>query len=80
VVFTLILLERSFRIKGIVAAVVYGAAMIFFILLPVLLRNHWGRDYFYPNEIFSAVVVVMILIASGSLWFSAFLLNKKVSV
>jgi hypothetical protein len=80
VVFTLILLERSFRIKGIIAAVGYGASMIFLILSPLLFKDHWIKDYFYPNEIFWAVVVVMILIASGSLWFSAFLLNKKISV
>jgi hypothetical protein len=80
VVFTLILLERSFRFKGIIAAVGYGASMVFFILSPLLLKDHWIKDYFYPNEIFWAVVAVMILIASGSLWFSAFLLNKKVSV
>ncbi|QGQ98950.1 hypothetical protein EHS13_30765 [Paenibacillus psychroresistens] len=80
VVFTLIMLERSFRIKGIVAAVGYGATMIFLILAPVVFRDHWGRDYFYPNEIFFTVVVVMVLISSGSLWFSSFLLNKKISV
>jgi hypothetical protein len=80
VVFTLILLERSFRFKGILAAVGYGSSMIFFILTPLLFKDQWGRDYFYPDEIFWAVVVIMILIAGGSLWFSAFLLNKKVSV
>jgi hypothetical protein len=80
VVFTLILLERSFRIKGILAGVGYGSSMVFLVLLPVLIYYYWIKNYFYPSEIFWAVVAVMILIASGSLWLSAFLLNKKVTV
>jgi hypothetical protein len=80
VVFTLILLERSFRIKGILAGAGYGVSMVFLVLLPLLIKTRWIKNYFYPSEIFWAIVVVIILIASGSLWFSAFLLNKKVTV
>jgi hypothetical protein len=80
VVFTLILLERSFRVKGILVGVGYGSLMVFLALLPLLIKDLWMRNYFYPVEVFWAAVVVMILIAGGSLWFSAFLLNKKVAV
>jgi hypothetical protein len=80
VAFTLILLERSFRIKGILMGVGYVSSTVFLVLLPLLIYGLWIKNYFYPSEIFWAVVAVMILIASGSLGFSAFLLNKKVTV
>jgi hypothetical protein len=80
IVFTLILLERSFRIKGILAGVGYGAAMVFLGLLPLLMKEFWAKNYFYNIEIFWATVLITILVASGSLWFSAYLLNKKVTV
>lgn len=80
VVFTLILLERSFRLKGIIAGVMYGILVIFFVILPLLLKNHWITSYFYPVELFWMEVGIVILIISGSLWFSSFLLNKKVTV
>jgi hypothetical protein len=80
VVFTLILLERSFRIKGILAGVGYAASMVFLGVLPILIKDFWIKNYFYNIEIFWATVFIMILVASGSLWFSAYLLNKKVTV
>jgi hypothetical protein len=80
VAFTLILLERSFRIKGILMGVGYVSSTVFLVLLPLLIYGLWIKNYFYPSEIFWAVVAVMILISSASLGFSAFLLNKKVTV
>jgi hypothetical protein len=80
VFFTLILLERSFQFKGILAGAAYGSSMVFLILLPLQITTRWIKNYFYPSEIFLSIVIVMILIAIGSLWFSAFLLNKKVTV
>jgi hypothetical protein len=80
VAFTLILLERSFRIKGIIMGIGYVGSMVFLVLLPLLIYQLWIKNYFYPSEVFWAVVAFMILIASGSLGFSAFLLNKKVTV
>jgi hypothetical protein len=80
VVFTAILLERSFRIKGIAAGVAYGITVVFLIVLPLLIKASWFPNYFYPSEIFWMVVVEAILITNGSLWFSSFLLNKKITV
>ncbi|MEX2460497.1 MAG: hypothetical protein WD469_04240 [Paenibacillaceae bacterium] len=80
VVFTAILLERSFRIKGIVAGLFYGVAAGSIFLSPVWIANEWFPNYFYPNEVFFMEVVVGLLIICGSLWFSSFLINKKVTV
>lgn len=80
VVFTLILLERSFRIKGIIAAIIYGGLAVFLFLLPIIMMDFWIPNYFYAIEIFWMEVGVVILIISGSVRFSSFLLNKKVTV
>lgn len=80
VIFTAILLERSFRVKGIVAGVAYGAGAGFLLISPLLITQTWFPNYFYYSEFFLMQVVVELLILSGSLWFSSFLLNKKVTV
>jgi hypothetical protein len=73
VVFTAILLERSFHIKGIVAGLFYGVAAGCIFISPALITNKWFPNYFYPNEIIFMEMVVGLLIICGSLWFSAFL-------
>jgi hypothetical protein len=80
VVFTAILLERSFRLKGMVAGVAYGIAAGFLFLSPVLITERWIPNYFYTSEVFLMELVVGIMILCGSLWFSSYLLRKKVSV
>jgi hypothetical protein len=80
VVFTAILLERSFRLKGMAAGVAYVIVAGFFFLSPLLITDKWFPNYFYPIEVFFMEVVVGILVISSSLWFSSFLLRKKVTV
>jgi hypothetical protein len=80
IMFTSILLERSFRIKGLVAGVAYAALAVCLFFSPVLITDTWFSDYFYPRELFLMEVGVGILIICGSLWFSSFLINKKVTV
>jgi hypothetical protein len=80
VVFTAILLERSFRLKGIIAGVAYALAAGLIMILPVFLAENWSRNYFYPSEIMKMEIVVGLLVTGGSLWFSSYLLRKKVTV
>ncbi|MEW9701393.1 hypothetical protein [Paenibacillus sp. SI8] len=80
VIFTAILLERSYRVKGIIAGVVYVCAAGAVIISPLALTENWLRNYFYPSEILGMFVVLGLLICGFSLWLSARLLQKKVSV
>ena len=80
VVFTAILLERSFRIKGIVAGVAYIIAAGFLFVAPSLITQLAFPNYFYNYEVFLMELLVGIMILIGSLWFSSFLINKKISV
>lgn len=80
VLFTAILLERSFRYKGIAAGVVYCGAALLLILIPILLAEDWLRDYLFPSEVRILQVIIGICITGLSLWFSSYLLHKKVTV
>lgn len=80
VLFTAILLERSFRYKGIAAGVVYCGAALLLIIIPILLAEDWLRDYLFPSEVLILQVIIGICITGLSLWFSSYLLRKKVTI
>lgn len=80
VVFTAILLERSFRWKGIVAGILYSALACVVFLLPIIIAESMDERYFYPLELFWMTVGTGVLVTGASLWLSHYLLKKKVSV
>lgn len=79
VVFTMILLERSFRIKGILLAACYGGVIFALLLAPILI-NESLNDYFYPIEILAIEGILALMIGTVSIMLSRFLLNKKITV
>jgi hypothetical protein len=80
VVFTAILLERSYRAKGAIGGILMCVAAVVVFLLPMLLLESRLPNVLYPSELFAIELVVGILIAGASLWLGLILLNKKVSV
>ncbi|QOR68023.1 hypothetical protein IM538_07790 [Cytobacillus suaedae] len=80
ILFTAILLERSFKWKGIFAGVLYGGGAILVLILPILLHEFVLNQFFYPIELFVLVVLMGVLILAASIWFSGFLLRKKITV
>ncbi|SDW86627.1 hypothetical protein [Paenibacillus sp. CF384] len=80
ILFTAILLERSYRLKGIVAGVIYIGVACLLLVAPMLIMNRDINDYLYPNEIFIIEFVIAALIGVMSLAISFFLMNKKISV
>lgn len=80
IIFTAILLERSYRLKGIVAGILYAVAAGFLFLSPFLITQRRFSNTFYQGEVFWMEVVAGLLIIGVSLWFSSFLLRKKVTV
>jgi hypothetical protein len=80
VAFTAILIERSFRIKGAIGGLAYGAAAVLVFILPVFISEAFFPNYLYPWEIFGIELAVGLLIACGSLGFSSYLLKNKISV
>ena len=80
VLFTAILLERSYRWRGIVAGVLYSAAALFLIIAPLGINENWLSFSLFPSEILLLQVLIGIGIIAISIGFSSFLLRKKVTV
>ncbi|MBA2940525.1 hypothetical protein HZF08_19695 [Paenibacillus sp. CGMCC 1.16610] len=80
ILFTAVLLERSFRFKGIAAGILYIGAAVFLIILPGMISEIWVPDFFFPSELVQLELVMGILVTALSLWFSSYLLHKKVTV
>ncbi|WP_248926659.1 hypothetical protein [Paenibacillus hamazuiensis] len=80
IIFTAILIERCFRIKGAVGAIAYGAIAVVVFILPVFMAEELFPAHFYPQEIVWMEAALGTLIACGSLALSAYLLKNKVTV
>src|SRR5690625_201931 len=80
-VFTVILMERSFRWIGLLIGVVYIPAMAIIFLSPILIIEIFPNvPSLYPSELFFVELGLWILITVGSLALSRYLLNRKVTV
>ncbi|EFM12830.1 conserved hypothetical protein [Paenibacillus curdlanolyticus YK9] len=76
---TIILLERSYRIVGIVVGFVYGAGIVVLFSIPfVMLIDRTSR--FYPKELLAMGIGIVLLVTALSIWWSSYLLRKKITV
>lgn len=80
VLFTAILLERSYRWKGITVGILYGVAAFLLFIAPVLLNDIVWDYYFYPTEQFAMMVVASLIIVSSAIWIARYLLKYKLKV
>lgn len=84
VIFTAILLERSYRWKGIVFGIFYCIAILVLCISPLLINNLLSNSdsgfTFYPYELFYIELGVLIIVTAISILFSQYLLKNKVSV
>ncbi|MCK1985569.1 MULTISPECIES: hypothetical protein [Peribacillus] len=78
ILFTAIMFERSFRIKGIIMGLVYCGLAALLFLAPVLMEI--GNFYFYPNELFGLMLAIGIILTGLSVWLGAWLLKNRVTV
>lgn len=79
VVFTAIMFERSFRIKGIILGLVYGGVAAALFLAPVFIMNS-GIFHFYSNELFGLLLTLGIIVTGLSVWLGSWLLKNRVTV
>jgi hypothetical protein len=80
VIFTGVLFERCFRLKGIVLAILFAGVALLIFISPILLQVTILKEFFYPNEIFILMVITGLIVTTGSIWMSHYLLNKKIRV
>lgn len=79
VLFTAILLERSYRLKGIFFAIIYGMLSFGVFIAPFLLDGFY-TNYFYPIEIFIMGLVTSIMVLGSAIWTANYLLKHKIRV
>ncbi|CAH0312017.1 hypothetical protein [Peribacillus simplex] len=79
ILFTAIMFERSFRIKGVVMGLVYCGIAIALFLAPFFVMA-FGDFYFYPNELFGLLLALGIILTGLSVWLGAWLLKNSVTV
>lgn len=78
IIFTMIILERSFRLKGIGLAIVYGlVCLLLFGLADIIIEPFL---FLYNMEYLIIKVICMAIIIVLSIWISHYALNKKISV
>lgn len=80
ILFTAIILERCFKWKGILAGILYSTLAIAVLILPVLLHEFVLNGFFYPMELLVLEIVMGLIVLTASVWFSKFLLTKKITV
>mgnify|MGYP003448794814 FL=1 len=81
VLFTAILMERSFRWKGLFLGLIYIVFAVFLTLSPIEVLIMLDKaDYFYPSELVYMTIASSMVTGALSVWISHYLLNKKVTV
>ncbi|MFC5651670.1 hypothetical protein ACFPYJ_21645 [Paenibacillus solisilvae] len=83
--FTIVLLERSYRLKGIIAGILYLIVVSLILIAPLYLYDYQTSFlhfdlYLYPMESLTIEMVLILIIGLISLWISLYLLQKKVTV
>lgn len=79
VLFTAILIERSYGLKGIFLAIVYGM-LSFGVFIAPLLVNRLLNGYFYTLEVFLMELVISIIVLVSAIWIANHLLKYKIRV
>lgn len=79
ILFTAIMFERSFRIKGIILGLVFTGIASALFLAPVFIMAS-ESFYFYPNELFGIMTALGIIVTGLSIWLGSWLLKNRVTV
>ncbi|MFB9278648.1 hypothetical protein [Cohnella cellulosilytica] len=81
VAFAAVLLERSYRLLGIVYGLAYAAVCAVLMIYPTLaLGAEYSVGYLYTEEVYAIQIAVDALVAVVSVWLGLYLLKKKVAV
>ncbi|PAV30525.1 hypothetical protein CIL05_05335 [Virgibacillus profundi] len=80
IIFTAILFERSFRLKGILFGAIFVGLAVLVFFSPILIMEIMQTYYLYPIEIFILEIILGLVVIGASIWTSHFLLKKKITV
>lgn len=79
VLFTAILLERSYRLKGVFFAILYSILSGAIFISPAIL-HFVTKGYFYPLEILSLLMMTGSIVLGCAVWLASYLLKHKITV
>ncbi|MGZ9819844.1 hypothetical protein ACXM0N_28700 [Peribacillus simplex] len=79
ILFTAIMFERSFRIKGIILGLVYCGIAAALFLTPVFVMAS-DVFHFYPGELVGTLIALGIIVTGLSIWLGSWLLKNRVTV
>ncbi len=80
ILFTAILFERSYRVKGIFMGIIYSCLAIVVFFLPVFVNESIAFNLLYPLEILFLEIGMGLIVIAGSILVSGFLLKNSVTV
>ncbi|MER2063095.1 MAG: hypothetical protein ABS873_00460 [Alkalibacterium sp.] len=81
VLFTVILMERSFAVKGIMLGIGYAICSLAVILFPLFLPDLMKNNYIlYDSELLIIEIFLIAVVGAVSLVLSCHLINKKITV
>ncbi|WP_368645570.1 hypothetical protein AB4027_00475 [Alkalibacterium putridalgicola] len=81
VLFTVILMERSFAVKGILLGIGYAVCSLSIVLFPLSLPDLLKNNYIlYDSELMIIEIVLITIVGAVSLLLSRHLINKKITV
>jgi len=81
VIFTVILIERSYRLLGKLYALLYAAGCTIAFIFPLYALGYdHPTSYLYQEEIVGIQFLICVLIVVGSVWLALRLLKKKITV
>lgn len=79
VVFTAVLFERSFRLKGIILAIIYAVLSVLVFISPLFV--HYSLDgYFYFAELLGLEILAGLIVTAGAIGIGHYLLKNKIRV
>lgn len=78
VLFTAILIERSYGVKGIFLAAIYGVLSVVVFVTPLFIQSF--SNYFYPIELIGLELVAAALVLGSAIWLANHLLRYKINV
>lgn len=76
--FTAILMERSYHLKGIFMAAIYLIVSLALLLAPAFISGY--TDYFYVKELLMIVVLMALIVFGSAVIIANYLLKRKINV
>ncbi|MBM7565721.1 hypothetical protein [Paenibacillus sacheonensis] len=80
IAFTAVLLERSYKLRGVLAAILYLPAVAVFMMIPFLIPGNVTETYLYPAESFGIEIALGVIVTAFTVWLGLHLITKKVTV